>query len=188
MGSPPHAKYPGNPVWIVLVRQLAGESLGALRAANLLLLLLTGLMLGDRLRRITTPWLGVAGLGLTVLNPALLDQTGALSEPPYTFLVVASLWVTLLAEVRDSRRWVLLGSVAAIASFLTRSVGLTVIGAFGLWYLPGAAGGLSPFTRSAPRWPSRAGSAIRGGLPRNRSAGRTGTTWRYWPRRWKGGA
>lgn len=136
-GTPPHAKYPpGNPLWIAGVRLIAGAHLDALRAANLLLLVLTALLVGDGVRRLTLPWFGVAGVGLTALNAALLPLAGTgLSEAPYAFLVTLSLWAALLADQAGSRRWTALGSLAAVGSYLTRTAGLATIVGIGAWLL-----------------------------------------------------
>lgn len=136
-GTPPHTKYPpGNPVWIMLIRQVAGPNVEALRAANLILLMLTGLILGDGVRRVAGAWAGVAGVGLTALNPVLLSLSGTgLSEALYTFLVTFAVWLALIADDGGRRLWAFLSSTVAVASFLTRLMGLTAIGGVGIWLL-----------------------------------------------------
>ena len=136
-GTPPHAKYPpGMPVWIGLVRRVAGPNLDALRAANLLLLALTALLMGDAVRRLSGPWPGIGGVGLTALSPGLLEFSGmALPEIPFTFLVAAAMWMTLRAgsDERGGRIAAALG--AALASFLMRSAGVTVVAGVITWLL-----------------------------------------------------
>ena len=136
-GNPLHAKYPpGAPFWLVLLRQLAGPDLDVVRGANLLLLVLTALLLGDAVRRRLGAWPGLAALGLTALSPPLLNLAGtALSEVPYTCLAVLALWSTVRSESDDRPRWVILAVSAALASFLTRTTGIAVIAAVLLWLL-----------------------------------------------------
>jgi dolichyl-phosphate-mannose-protein mannosyltransferase len=136
-GTPPHGKYPpGTAVWIALIRQIAGPNPDAVRAANILLLALTALLLGDAVRRRTGPWPGVAGVALTAFSAPLLELSGtALSEVPYTFLVIASLWATLLADKDGRGRWTAAALAAALASFLTRTAGITVVAGVVAWML-----------------------------------------------------
>lgn len=137
VGTPPHAKFPpGMPVWIAFLRQVAGPSLEFVRGANLLLLGLTGLLLGDAIRRMTGPWPGVAGVALTALSPPLLQLSGtAFSEVPYAFLATASVWTTIVADKAGRGRWTALALAAALASFLTRTAGLSVVGGVIAWML-----------------------------------------------------
>jgi hypothetical protein len=136
-GTPLHAKYPpGMPLWIAALRQVAGPDLDPVRAANLLLLALTALLMGDAVRRLSGPWLGTAGVALTALSPSLLQFSGmALPEVPFTFLVAVSLWLTLLAD-GDPRRGRIAGALgASVASFLVRSAGITVVAGVIAWLL-----------------------------------------------------
>jgi hypothetical protein len=129
VGAPPHAKYPpGMPAWIGAIQAVSGPGLDGVRAANLLLLALTALLLGDAVRRLSGPWPGAAAVALTAFSPGLLEFAGmALPEVPFTFLMAASLWLTLPANggPRSTRVAGALG--AALASFLVRSAGITVI-------------------------------------------------------------
>lgn len=136
-GTPPHAKYPpGMPMWIAALRLVAGPDLDLVRAGNLLFLALTALLIGDAVRRLSGPGLGVAGVGLTAMSPGLLEFSAmALPEIPFTFLVAASLWLTLRAN-QDPRP----GNIAAamgvaVASFLVRSAGITVVAGVVAWLL-----------------------------------------------------
>jgi 4-amino-4-deoxy-L-arabinose transferase-like glycosyltransferase len=128
-GTPPHAKYPpGMALWIGGVRRIAGPNLDALRAANLVLLALTALLMGDAVRRLSGPWPGIAAVALTAMSPGLLQFSGmALPEVPFTFLVAASLWMTLLGSGDPRRGRIAAALSAAVASFLVRSAGITVV-------------------------------------------------------------
>jgi len=137
-GTPPHAKYPpGIPIWIALIRRIAGPNLDAVRAANILLLALTALILGDALRRMAGPWIGVAAVALTALPPPLLSSSGTvLSEVPYAFLATLAVWLTLVADSEARGPWATAAALAAaLASFLTRTVGFTVVVAVIAWLL-----------------------------------------------------
>ena len=136
-GAPPHAKYPpGMPMWIAALRRVAGPDLDVVRAANLLFLALTALLIGDAVRRLSGPGPGVAGVALTAWSPGLLEFSAmALPEVPFTFLVAASLWLTLRAndDPRPGRIAAAMG--AAVASFLVRSAGITVVAGVVAWLL-----------------------------------------------------
>jgi len=134
LGTPPHAKYPpGTPVWIALIRWVAGSNLDAVRAANIVLLALTGLLLGDGVRRLAGPWPGVAGVALTSLSPPLLELSGtALSEAPFVFLATASVWAALRADEHPSG-WTVVAMVTALGSFLVRTIGFTVVAGILVW-------------------------------------------------------
>ncbi len=136
-GTPRHAKYPpGNPIWIALVRGVLGPDLDGLRGANLLLLLVTALLLGDGVRRLAGPWPGVTGLAMVALNPSLHALSGtAMSETPFVFFTVVALWSTLRADRPGGNRWAALASVMAIASFATRTIGVALVMAIGIWAL-----------------------------------------------------
>ena len=136
-GSPPHAKYPpGMPAWIGLIRQVAGPDLDALRAANLLLLALTALIMGDALRRLSGPWTGIGGVAMTAMSPGLLEFSGlALPEVPFTFLVSASLWLTLRTGPDDRGGQIAAALGTALLSFLLRSAGITAVAGVIAWLL-----------------------------------------------------
>jgi 4-amino-4-deoxy-L-arabinose transferase-like glycosyltransferase len=137
VGRPPHTQYPpGTPAWLLLVRQVGGPSEDAGRLANLILIALSALLLGDALRRLGHAWLGVAAIGIVGLNYDLLHAGGTLlSEPPYTVLSMLALWATLRADQRPGRGSALLAGAAAVASALTRSIGVVLVAAVGVWSL-----------------------------------------------------
>ncbi len=129
VGAPPHAQYPpGMPIWLLLIRAVAGPSLEAVRCANLLLLGLTTLLLADAVRRLSTPWLAVTTAAVVITNPALLAFAGGLfSEIPYLACCALALWCSL-ADTDDDRTWfATLAIAAAIAAFLTRSAGIALV-------------------------------------------------------------
>lgn len=133
-GAPPHAKYPpGTPAWIWMLRHVAGPDLDVVRAANLLLLVLAGLLAGDAVRRLVGPWPGVATIAAIGVNPTLLYWSGtALSEALFIFLAALSLWATLVSGERAAP-WALLASVASLGSFLVRTIGFTTVLGVAVW-------------------------------------------------------
>ena len=136
-GSPPHAKYPpGMPMWIAALRLVAGPDLDVVRAGNLLFLALTALLIGDAVRRLSSPGLGVAGVALTAMSPGLLEFSAvALPEVPFTFLVAVSLWFALRANDDPRPRNIAAAMGGAVASFLVRSAGITVVAGVFVWLL-----------------------------------------------------
>ena len=136
-GTPPHAKYPpGTALWIAGIRQLAGPDVDAIRAANLLLLGLTALLLGDAVRRLVGPVGGVAGVAVTALSAPLLDISGtALSEPLFVCLLVLAFWAALVADDNGVPRRSVVSFAAGLAAFLTRTAGFTVVAGLVVWLL-----------------------------------------------------
>lgn len=130
VGSPPHIQYPPMvPLWLLFLRMLFGEGLGVVQAGNLVLVALTALAAGDAVRRLTTPWFGVATVALISWNPSLQYYAGTmLSEVPYTALTVFAVWALLPREgTSPDRRWMIVGVVCTVAAFLARSVGIGVM-------------------------------------------------------------
>lgn len=137
VGRPHHVQYPpGTPAWLLLMRRVGGSSEDAGRLANLVLVALSALLLGDALRRLGHAWLGVGAIGIVGLNPDLLSYGGTLlSEAPYTALSMLAVWATLRADQRSGRGSAALAVAAATASVLTRSIGVVIVGAVGAWSL-----------------------------------------------------
>lgn len=137
VGTPPHGKYPpGMPVWIAMLRQVAGPNLDVVRLGNLLLLALTATLTGSAVRRLGGAWLGVGAVAVTALNPTLLMLAGQVfSDTLYVALATVAVWASLLADRDNRRRWTLLAAVAALAAFLTRSIGITVVSGIVGWAL-----------------------------------------------------
>ncbi len=137
VGAPPHVQYPpGMPAWLLLIRWTLGEGLNQVQGAQLVLLGVMALMIGDGLRWLGHAWLGVGATGAVVLNPMLQYYAGTmLSESMYTFWGVVTVWALLRAGPRNGLGWVTLAVAASLAGFLTRNVGLALIGTVGAWLL-----------------------------------------------------
>lgn len=132
-----HVHYPpGVPAWLLVIRWTLGEGLTQVQGAQLALLALTAMLVGDGLRRLGHSWLGVAAAGAVVLNPHLQYYAGTmLSESLYTFWSVATVWALLRAAGSRWQWWVGLALASALAGFLTRNVGLALVAGVGAWLL-----------------------------------------------------
>jgi hypothetical protein len=132
LGTPPHAKYPpGLPLWLLALRTVAGESPDVPRAANLLLLALTALLMADVGRRLVSPLVGVGLAAAIVFNPSLVEFAGTLlSETLFGLFSAIALWALL--RIRGApvvRHADVVAVVAVFAAFLIRSAGIALIAA-----------------------------------------------------------
>jgi len=153
LGAPRHAHYPpGMPAWLLAVRALPGDGLDVPRAANLLLLGLSALLLADGLRRIGFAWAGVGSAAVFLWNPLLLEIGATLhSEGLYILLSLLATWASLRIGEKAGSAWPLVAGMAAAAGFLTRSVGLGLLAGVGVAAL------------AARRWRFATGLAVAGG-------------------------
>lgn len=131
-GAPLHSKYP--PVYPALLA--VADLFGGLQVSKALSLLLTtgavGLtgLLGRRLFR---PTVGIGAAAVMAVNPVLLQYSHwVLSEAPFTFLVLASLWAWERREdeldaAHGGAIWGWLPLALAAAAFLTRTAGLPLL-------------------------------------------------------------
>jgi 4-amino-4-deoxy-L-arabinose transferase-like glycosyltransferase len=132
LGTPRHAKYPpGMPLWLLALRTVGGESHDVPRAANLLLLALTALLMADAARRLVSPLAGVAVAAAIMFNPSLVEFAGSLlSETLFGLFIAMALWALLrIRGVPVTRHAALLAVLAVLAAFLTRSAGIALVGA-----------------------------------------------------------
>lgn len=137
VGEPPHAQYPpGMAAWVLAVQTLTGGGLDPVLGANLLLLLLSGLLVADAVRRLATPWLGVAAAAIVVFNEPLLFLV---AQPRAEVLFLGCASVALYAMLRDEHapggRWAYLAIAASIGAFLTRSAGVALLPAIVVAFL-----------------------------------------------------
>ena len=133
-GAPLHVKYPPvYPVWLMLVRQATGEHADLMLAANLGLVAISFAMLFGVARRLAGPWLAMCLILLLTLQPGLLWVGGSLyAEALFLLLSTGTLVAALRADASGGR-----APYAAIAlallTFLTRSAGLALVLAVGVW-------------------------------------------------------
>lgn len=128
-GYPLHAQYPpAFPAFLAAVTFLSGPALVHGIFANLLVLALAAVLISLTLRDLGYPLLGLTAGAAISVNPALLELGGTLmADPLYILATAAFLWV-----LRDDRGLTRSRLAAALAfaglGFLTRSIGLALIG------------------------------------------------------------
>lgn len=133
-GTPPHAQYPpGMPLYLLLVRTIAGPGIAAVMVANLLLIALSAALAADGVRRLSNPGVAVAVAAVITFNPALLTLSAELrSEVPYLAWCAIALWCSLRVARAEGAWFPALALMAASAAFLTRSAGLALLPA--IWW------------------------------------------------------
>ncbi len=135
-GAAPAHKYPpAFPAWLAMLRAIAGDHFDVVRAANLALFagaLLIVYVVGSKL---VNGWAALATIALVSVNPHTLRYAASMmSEPLYLFLTMAALAATLAAP-RYGGRAVAAATALALLAFLTRSAGITIVAAIGIWLL-----------------------------------------------------
>ncbi len=130
-GTPLHAKYPpGFPVLLAALGWLGGVQL--FKIAMLALTTAAVWLTAHVGKRMTGEGAGLLAGGLLAVNPVLLEYGHyVLSEAPFIALVLLSLW----SAGRGSARGDALAVAAAVAAFLTRTAGLTLLLAIPLAWL-----------------------------------------------------
>jgi hypothetical protein len=127
--APPHIQYPpGFPALLAILLPLVGDRSAvlmliplSLSAGGLWLLFLTA-------RRILPAFAAVAVLLIAASNPLLITYGGRLkAEAAFFFFTMLTLWAFTGSE--PTRRRLMIGCAAAIASAFMRSVGIAVIAA-----------------------------------------------------------
>jgi hypothetical protein len=132
--APRHVRYPpGYPAWLMALRQMGGESHDLVRGFNLAFVALAILCTFLIVHRLAGVEIGLATAFLLSFNPALLEIGGTLlSEAPFLALAGAALALPVLSPPQSSRS-AYLAMGLALASFLTRVAGITVVIAVGFW-------------------------------------------------------
>lgn len=134
LGSPVHAQYPPvYPALIGMATAIFGEQLDVVLGLTLLCSLVSLVLLYDLGRRLASPLVGLLVLAPIAVNSHLVIFTGRIAaEMPYVAFSFAALWV--LVAWPAARRTLLWAGILAILAGLTRSVGVTMVGAvFLLW-------------------------------------------------------
>jgi len=142
VGNPVAARFPpGYPAFLAVLTAPAGEHLGLVSLAGILVSIAGLVLLFDVVRRRWSTELALLVTATVAVNPVVLENAGSvMSETLYTTLTLASLWAADRAvgqrdgRARGTRAAVAAGSLA-IAAALTRSVGVTLIGALGIHWL-----------------------------------------------------
>jgi len=135
VNMPVHSQYPpGYPAILALFGGQLGPSINQALAVGVILSLLAIWLAFDIARRVMPVGFAIGMLGLMAVNPRLLEYAGQVrSEIPYTTLTLLTIWV-LLTQGNRARAigWCIVGAVLAA---LTRSIGVTLIGALCLLWL-----------------------------------------------------
>jgi hypothetical protein len=132
--APLHVMYPpAYPAWLVLVRHATDNRLDLILVSNLFLVALSLLILFAVARQLAGPWFALSLLLLLVLSHGLLWMGGSLySEALFLFLSTAALAATRMTD-RYGQRAAYAAIALALLAFLTRSAGISVVLAVGVW-------------------------------------------------------
>ena len=135
-GAPPYAKYPPLYPAVLALMILAGaKTWGAFQATSLLFTTLATAFCFLWVSRLRGEQASAAVALLFGISPAVLDHAQwVLADPLFLALTIACLW--LLAPARDpapDRMSIFAGLVLVIAAYFTRSAGLPLLVAVGLW-------------------------------------------------------
>jgi len=135
VNMPVHAQYPpGYPAILALFGGQLGPSINQALAVGIILSLVGLWLAFDIARRVMPLGFAVGMLALLAVNPRLLEYAGQVrSEIPYTTLTLFTLWL-LLTQSNRARAvgWCIVGALLAA---LTRSIGVTLVGALCLLWL-----------------------------------------------------
>jgi len=142
VGTPIAARFPpGYPAFLAVLTAPVGEHLWLVSLAGILVSVVGLVFLFDVVRRRWSTELAFLVTAAAAVNPELLtNASNVRSETLYTTLTLASLWAADRAvglrdgRARTTRAAVVAGGLA-IAAALTRSVGVTLIGALGMHWL-----------------------------------------------------
>ena len=142
VGNPVAARFPpGYPAFLAVLTAPSGEHLGLVSFAGILVSIAGLVLLFDVVRRRWSTELALLVTAAAAVNPVVLENAGSvLSETLYTTLTLASLWAADRAVGRRAGREPGTRAAAAagglvIAAAMTRSVGVTLIGALGIHWL-----------------------------------------------------
>ena len=133
--APFHTMYPpGYPLMLALWGMLVGERFDLLVLLNIAASAATLALIFVIIKRFWSSTVALLCLAILAVNPYLIENAGSImSEPAYTLLSVLALW--FLGLEGRAPRWDLLAAVVAIGAAFTRTVGVTLVIAVGLYWL-----------------------------------------------------
>lgn len=136
--APAHVKYPpGYPAWLVVVRHVTGERVDLIPAFNLVLAAAALAMIFRIARRVEGGWFALLVLVPLIVNHGMLFVGGSyFSEALFVFFTTGAIGAAIRAD-GDDRRWAYVAIVCALLSFLTRSAGVAMVLAIGVWLVIG---------------------------------------------------
>jgi Dolichyl-phosphate-mannose-protein mannosyltransferase len=135
VAAPIHARFPpAFPASIAVWGALFTDHVDALLALVALWSALGLIFFFDAARRAMGEQVALVTLALVVVNPGILRYAGRImAEAQYLALSAIALWA-MVREEEDTRFTVLAGA-ASIAAALTRTAGLVLVGALGVYWL-----------------------------------------------------
>jgi hypothetical protein len=132
--APLHVRFPpAYPAWLAAVRQVTGENLDLIQGVNLGLVILSLVCLYLIVRQVAGVPIALTVSFLTALSPPLLNSGGTLLSEPLFFALVACALVCTIKTDSATSRHAYLAMAFALAAFLTRTAGITVVLAIGIW-------------------------------------------------------
>jgi hypothetical protein len=134
--APFHVRFPpGYPAWLAAVRQVTGENLELLQAVNLGLVIVSLVCLYLIVRQVAGIPIALAVSFLTALSPAVLTSGGTLLSEPLFFATIAGALACTIKTGPATSRNAYLAMAFALGAFLTRTAGITIVAAIGIWLL-----------------------------------------------------
>lgn len=133
--APWHTQYPPLfPAFLATIIATVGDRIEVFHAAVIAWSVAGLAVMFAMVRRLWGPSLALAALAAAAVNPYLLERASeVMAEPMFITLVALSLWS--LASPQPTARQLALGGFFAIAASLTRSAGLPVVVAAGVFML-----------------------------------------------------
>ena len=134
VNMPVHAQYPpGYPAILAVFGGQLGPSITLALVVGIVFSLIGIWLAFDIARRLMPLGYAIGMLGLLAVNPRLLEYAGQVrSEIPYTALSLLTIWLLTTRPMKP--RVVFICIASTILAALTRSIGVTLIGAvFLLW-------------------------------------------------------
>lgn len=142
LGAPVHSQYPPVfPAMLAFVTMLFGENYQVFLALVALCSVAALAMLFDAIRIVLSPSVALVVLALCAVNPDLVQFGGkVMSEAPYMMFSVLAVWaLARQSQASDPSklltRWTVLAILGATGAALTRTIGVTMIGAVGMVWL-----------------------------------------------------
>src|SRR5688500_17644267 len=127
VGAPVHTKYPPVfPALLAGVSVVAGESVDAFVAMNIVLSVIGLALLFSVARRRLPPAVALGGLALSASSPFLQGIAGTVMSEP-AFLAFVSLTIWLLAREPGTTSSIALACICATIAALTRTIGVTLV-------------------------------------------------------------
>jgi len=132
---PAHARFPPVfPAMLALVGKVTGNQLDVLQAFVGLCSAVSLFFIFDAARRTVGDEIALIAAALFAINPtALVDAGSIMSEVPFKLFIALAVWGVV--REKEGTRFVVLAIVATVLAALTRTAGIVLIPALGLYWL-----------------------------------------------------